>query len=106
MDRYCFVNHDIFLATSGIGEESGVFFSLIFFCGVPLYILGSFCFMAMKYRGPFLVGFAIPLAIIIPISIMSYYNEVENGCIFLGFQGNQDALQIRQAMVFLVVCFS
>ena len=76
-----------FLATSGIGEESGVFFSLIFFCGVPLYILGSFCFMAMKYRGPFLVGFSIPLAIIIPISIMSYYNEVENGCIFFGFPG-------------------
>ena len=43
--------------------------------------------MAMKYRGPFLVGFAIPLAIIIPISIMSYYNEVENGCIFLVSRG-------------------
>ena len=77
-----------FLATSGIGEESGVFFSLIFFCGVPLYILGSFCFMAMKYRGPFLVGFSIPLAIIIPISIMSYYNEVQNGCISFGFPGS------------------
>jgi len=77
-----------FLATSGIGEESGVFFSLIFFCGVPLYILGSFCFMAMKYRGPFLVGFSIPLAIIIPISIFSYYNEVENGCISFGFPGS------------------
>ena len=77
-----------FLATSGIGEESGVFFSLIFFCGVPLYILGSFWFKAMKYRGPFLVGFAIPLAIIIPISIFSYYNEVENGCISFGFPGS------------------
>ena len=77
-----------FLATSGIGEESGVFFSLIFFCGVPLYILGSFCFMAMKYRGPFLVGFSIPLAIIVPISIFSYYNVVENGCISFGFPGS------------------
>jgi hypothetical protein len=44
--------------------------------------------MLMKYRGPFLVGFAIPLAIIIPISIMSYYNEVENGCISFGFPGS------------------
>ena len=77
-----------FLAISGIGEESGVLFSLIFFCGVPLYILGSFCFMAMKYRGPFLVGFSIPLAIIIPISIFSYYNEVENGCLSFGFPGS------------------
>ena len=76
-----------FLAGSGIGEDSGLIFSLIFFCGVPLYILGSFVFMVIKYRGPFLVGFAIPLAIIIPISIMSYYNEVENGCIFFGFPG-------------------
>ena len=75
------------LAGSGIGEDSGLIFSLIFFCGVPLYILGSFVFMVIKYRGPFLVGFAIPLAIIIPISIMSYYNEVENGCIFFGFPG-------------------
>ena len=76
-----------FLAGSGIGEDSGLIFSLIFFCGVPLYFIGSFIFMVMKYRGPFLVGFAIPLAIIIPISIMSYYNEVENGCIFFGFPG-------------------
>ena len=76
-----------FLAGSGIGEDSGLIFSLIFFCGVPLYFIGSFVFMVMKYRGPFLVGFAIPLAIIIPISIMSYYNEVENGCIFFGFPG-------------------
>ena len=76
-----------FLIGSGIGEDSGAICSLIFFCGVPLYILGSFCFMAMKYRSPFLVGFSIPLAIIIPISIMSYYNEVENGCIFFGFPG-------------------
>ena len=77
-----------FLAGSGIGEDSGLIFSLIFFCGVPLYFLGSFVFMLMKYRGPFLVGFAIPLAIIIPISIMSYYNEVENGCISFGFPGS------------------
>jgi hypothetical protein len=76
-----------FLAGSGIGEDSGLIFSLIFLCGVPLYFIGSFVFMVMKYRGPFLVGFAIPLAIIIPISIMSYYNEVENGCIFFGFPG-------------------
>ena len=76
-----------FLATSGAGEESGVFFSLIFFCGVPLYFLGSFVFMVMKYRGPFLVGFSIPLAIIIPISVFSYHNEVQNGCIFFGFPG-------------------
>ena len=78
----------IFLAISGIGEDSGAILSLIFFCGVPLYFLGSFVFMLMKYRGPFLVGFAIPLAIIIPISIMSYYNEVENGCISFGFPGS------------------
>ena len=77
-----------FLIGSGIGEEFGAICSLIFFCGVPLYILGSFVFMVMKYRGPFLVGFAIPLAIIIPISIMSYYNEVENGCISFGFPGS------------------
>ena len=77
----------IFLSISGIGEDSGAILSLIFFCGVPLYFLGSFVFMLMKYRSPFLVGFAIPLAIIIPISIMSYYNEVENGCIFFGFPG-------------------
>ena len=77
-----------FLATSGIGEEAGVFFSLIFFCGVPLYFLSTFGFMAMKYRGPFLVGFSIPLAIIVPISIFSYYNEVENGCISFGFPGS------------------
>ena len=77
----------IFLAISGIGEDFGAILSLIFFCGVPLYFLGSFVFMLMKYRSPFLVGFAIPLAIIIPISIMSYYNEVENGCIFFGFPG-------------------
>jgi len=76
------------LAASGIGEDSGVFCSLIFFCGVPLYILGSLVFMMMKYRGPFLVGFSIPLAIIIPISIMSYYNEVQNGCISFGFPGS------------------
>ena len=76
-----------FLAGSGIGEDSGLIFSLIFLCGVPLYFIGSFVFMVMKYRGPFLVGFAIPLAIIVPISIMSYYNEVENGCIFFGFPG-------------------
>ena len=78
----------IFLAISGIGEDSGAILSLIFFCGVPLYFLGSFVFMLMKYRGPFLVGFAISLAIIIPISIMSYYNEVENGCISFGFPGS------------------
>ena len=77
-----------FLAGSGIGEDSGLIFSLIFFCGVPLYFLGSFVFMLMKYRGPFLIGFAIPLAIINPISIMSYYNEVENGCISFGFPGS------------------
>ena len=77
----------IFLAISGIGEDFGAILSLIFFCGIPLYFLGSFVFMLIKYRGPFLVGFAIPLAIIIPISIMSYYNEVENGCIFFGFPG-------------------
>ena len=52
-----------------------------------MYFLSTFGFMAMKYRGPFLVGFSIPLAIIIPISIMSYNNEVENGCIFFGFPG-------------------
>ena len=76
-----------FLASSGVGEDLGALFGLIFFCGVPLYFLGSFVFMVMKYRGPFLVGFSIPLAIIIPISIMSYYNEIENGCIFFGFPG-------------------
>ena len=38
-----------FLATSGAGEESGVFFSLIFFCGVRLYFLSTFGFMAMMY---------------------------------------------------------
>ena len=77
----------LFLGVSGIGEESGLIFSLIFFCGIPLYFIGSFVFMVVKYRGSFLFGFAIPLAIIIPISIMSYYNEVENGCIFFGFPG-------------------
>ena len=77
----------IFLAISGIGEDSGAILSLIFFCGIPLYFIGSFVFMVVKYRGSFLFGFAIPLAIIIPISIMSYYNEVENGCIFFGFPG-------------------
>ena len=77
-----------FLAGSGIGEDSGLIFSLIFFCGIPLYLIGSFVFMLMKYRSPFLIGFAIPLAIIIPISIMSYYNEVENGCISFGFPGS------------------
>ena len=79
----------IFFAILGIGEDSGAILSLIFFCGVPLYFLGSFVFMLMKYRGPFLVGFAIPLAIIIPISIMSYYNEIENGCISFGFPGSE-----------------
>ena len=79
----------IFLSISGIADEiHGAILSLIFFCGVPLYFLGSFVFMLMKYRSSFLVGFAIPLAIIIPISIMSYYNEVENGCISFGFPGS------------------
>ena len=78
----------IFLAISGIGEDSGAILSLIFFCGIPLYFIGSFVFMLMKYRSPFLIGFVIPLAIIIPISIMSYYNEVENGCISFGFPGS------------------
>ena len=78
----------IFLAISGIGEDFGAILSLIFFCGIPLYFIGSFVFMLMKYRSPFLIGFAIPLAIIIPISIMSYYNEVENGCISFGFPGS------------------
>ena len=77
----------ILLAISGIGEDFDAILSLIFFCGIPLYFIGSFVFMLMKYRSPFLIGFAIPLAIIIPISIMSYYNEVENGCIFFGFPG-------------------
>ena len=78
----------ILLAISGIGEDFDAILSLILFCGIPLYFIGSFVFMLMKYRSPFLIGFAIPLAIIIPISIMSYYNEVENGCISFGFPGS------------------
>ena len=78
-----------FFLIAGAGEPEGAAIcGAVVICGLPLYLLGSMVFLSLKYRKQFLIGLSIPLVIMIPLSIMSYYNEIENGCISFGFPGS------------------
>tara|TARA_Y100001970_G_scaffold12536_1_gene14365 strand:+ start:53743 stop:54420 length:678 start_codon:yes stop_codon:yes gene_type:complete len=76
------------LSSSGNGEDGGVLLSAIFFCALPMFYLISVINAIVKLGWPFFIGFMIPIIVIFPLSILSYLNEIENGCLSFGFPGS------------------